>query len=176
MSVTLLSGPPSRGASSGAACRWPLTKTQLIYGRTRPTRIVGMNEVLLAPMKTFISAYRNRRTPCFHDWSTDGCSAPLVKPEPMFSRPCFRHDWGYRTLRSADKRYGRGSIWNEPNKAAVDTRFLYDMRLECKVRHLSFFQDTNCKNKASMYYLAVAKYHGSFDTYTDWVEYLIPLD
>ena len=63
------------------------------------------------------------------DWSTDYCSAPLVGSSGAsfdFSEACLRHDFGYRN-------YDRLGIF-ERRKAAVDDRFLADMRDHCAAR------------------------------------------
>jgi hypothetical protein len=72
------------------------------------------------------------------DWSTDGCSAPLVGDTGRsfdFRAACRRHDFGYRNLRLLERRYGRGATyWNHTNRRAVDERFRTDMLAHCATR------------------------------------------
>jgi hypothetical protein len=161
--------------AQAARCRWPADTAQLVFGRTSPTRIFGMNDVLTAPMPAFRQTFRKHANPCFHVWKSEGCVMPVRLPsEPAFLNSCLRRDWGYRTLKAADRHYGGHALWNRYNKAAVDTRFLADMRAKCASQHLAPTQLQRCLQRASLYYLA-ASTHG-LDTYKLWVDYLLPFD
>ena len=74
------------------------------------------------PLATF-SAARATADPWF-DWSTDGCSAPLIGDTGRsfdFGEACVRHDFGYRNLKLLENRYGSGqTYWNAANRKRVD--------------------------------------------------------
>lgn len=56
------------------------------------------------------------------DWSTDGCSAPIVQSTGRsfdFYNACRRHDFGYRNMsRIKDSR-----VWNEALRLRIDGQF-----------------------------------------------------
>ncbi len=68
------------------------------------------------------------------DWSTDGCSAPVVGNEGRsfnFRRACVRHDFGYRN-------YKRLGTFDETTRLALDERFRLDMIESCAPRRRTF--------------------------------------
>ncbi|MGB8858462.1 MAG: phospholipase A2 [Ilumatobacteraceae bacterium] len=91
------------------------------------------------------------------DWSSDGCSAPLVGDTGLsfnFRDPCRRHDFGYRNLQLLERRYGRGSTyWNGTNRRRVDQQFLADMKAHCRGRAITL--QAQCFGWAETYYAAV---------------------
>ena len=91
------------------------------------------------------------------DWSTDGCSAPLLGDRGTaydFLMPCMRHDFGYRNLHRLEHRYGRGhTFWNGINRRRVDQQFLADMKHHCRTR--IFWRQPACFVYAYTYYAAV---------------------
>ena len=68
--------------------------------------------VFQTPIREFDrSRFMWRRQHRWFDWSTDGCSAPLVGGEGRsfnFVAACRRHDFGYRNLKLLDQRYNCG--------------------------------------------------------------------
>jgi hypothetical protein len=89
------------------------------------------------------------------DWSTDGCSAPLVGNTGRsfdFTASCARHDFGYRNLRQLEDRYGVDD-WNSTSRKQVDQQFLEDMRAHCHGR--SFLLRPTCYAWAQTFYTAV---------------------
>jgi hypothetical protein len=91
------------------------------------------------------------------DWSSDGCSAPLVGDTGLsfnFRDPCRRHDFGYRNLRLLERRYAAGDgYWNGTNRLLVDRQFLADMKAHCRTRALTL--RVQCYGWAQAYYAAV---------------------
>ena len=82
------------------------------------------------------------------DWSTDGCSAPVVGSSGAsfdFTQACLRHDFGYRN-------YDRLGVFSE-QKHAVDLRFLADMSDHCLARPLG--ERERCLRWARLFYAAV---------------------
>ncbi len=89
------------------------------------------------------------------DWSTDGCSAPLVGNTGRsfdFTAACHRHDFGYRNLRRLEDRYGVDD-WNSATRKQVDQQFLADMRVHCHGR--AFLLRATCYAWAQTFYAAV---------------------
>ncbi len=64
------------------------------------------------------------------DWSTDGCSAPIVQSTGRsfdFYNACRRHDFGYRNMsRLKDCR-----VWNAKQQLHIDGQFRKDARASC---------------------------------------------
>lgn len=64
------------------------------------------------------------------DWSTDGCSAPIVQSTGRsfdFYNVCRRHDFGYRNM----SRFKNGRVWNEALRLRIDGQFRKDARASC---------------------------------------------
>jgi len=104
-------------------------------------------------IKAFTTAVRSGDT--WFDWSTDGCSAPLVGNTGRsfdFTAACHRHDFGYRNLRRLEDRYGVDE-WNSATRKEVDQQFLADMRAHCHGR--SFLLRPTCYAWAQTFYAAV---------------------
>ena len=101
-----------------------------------------------APLDEFI-AYRDSPDRDDRlDFSTDGCSAPVIGSTGIsfdFTNPCLRHDFGYRNY----KDLGRF----EAEKARVDRQFYDDMVAHCRTR--SFLLRGRCMTWARRYYSAV---------------------
>ena len=102
-----------------------------------------------APLDEFLdyrnSAERDGRL----DFSTDGCSAPVVGSTGLsfdFTDACLRHDFGYRNY----KALGRF----DKEKGRVDRRFYDDMRDHCATR--SVFLRPSCEMWAQRFYAGVA--------------------
>lgn len=111
------------------------------------------------PLAQFIAATRTGDR--WFDWSSDGCSAPLVGSTGLsfdFTDSCRRHDFGYRNLKLLDRRYGLGRFWNAANRRRVDDRFLADMLGHCATR--SVLLRSSCERWARTYYTAVRWFGG----------------
>jgi hypothetical protein len=107
------------------------------------------------PLDTFVSFVAVPRDHWF-DWTTDGCSAPLVGNTGRsfdFTKACRRHDFGYRNLRLLDARYGRGRFWTSAQRTRVDRAFRTDMRADCSER--PWWEQSTCLNWAEIYFRAV---------------------
>jgi hypothetical protein len=113
------------------------------------------------PMAGFVAAEARALAPAtsdhWFDWTTDGCSAPLVGDTGLsfnFRSSCRRHDFGYRNLQLLERRYGRGrTFWNATNRRRVDQQFLADMKAHCRTR--SIFLMPRCFAWAETFYAAV---------------------
>ena len=107
-------------------------------------------------LKTFTSQYLSiRRTNTALDWTTDGCSAPLIGDSGRsfdFRLPCLRHDFGYRNFKSHD-------LFNGETRLQIDDRFRQDLDESCRPRMRSF--KVRCLAWAEIYYAAVRAVGGS---------------
>ena len=64
------------------------------------------------------------------DWTTDGCSAPIVQSTGRsfdFYNACRRHDFGYRNM----SRFKNGRLWSEALRLRIDGQFRKDARTSC---------------------------------------------
>lgn len=122
-----------------------------------PAHVVTESLVFTKPLKTFIatadSAQRDKRL----DWTTDGCSAPVIGSTGRtfnFYNACRRHDFAYRNFSRLDK----GKWWNEDMRARVDAVFKKDMTSDCSTR--STLIQKSCLAWVNIFYEAVRAYAG----------------
>ena len=125
-----------------------------VHSATVDWRFV-QHQLFEVPLGEFIAASSGGDR--WYDWSTDGCSAPMVGDTGVsfdFRNPCRRHDFGYRNLRLLDRRYGVGGpFWIHDNRRRVDQQFLADMSAHCRTR--SILLQPACFGWARVYYAAV---------------------
>ncbi len=91
------------------------------------------------------------------DWSTDGCSAPVVGSSGRsfdFYNACRRHDFGYRNF----SRIKNGALWTSTMRARVDAQFKRDMQSDCAKRPVT--ERTNCIGWMDLFYNMVRAYAG----------------
>ncbi|MEI8239953.1 MAG: phospholipase A2 [Actinomycetota bacterium] len=143
-SILTVVSPVSAGPSHSASNDWGFVR----------------HELWAEPLASFIADTKHPDT--WFDWSTDGCSAPLLGGHGAtydFRDPCRRHDFGYRNLRLLERRYGTGrTYWNADVRRLVDRQFLVDMMGSC--RHRSIFIRSICSLWAHIYYFAVRAFGG----------------
>ena len=85
----------------------------------------------------------------FLDWTTDGCSAPVVGNEGRsfnFTHACVRHDFGYRNI----KRLGQ---FNEVVRTNLDEQFRRDLESSCAPQVRT--RKIRCLMWAETFYVAV---------------------
>ena len=89
--------------------------------------------VFRTPLATFISTANSSTRDARLDWSSDGCSAPIIESTGRtfdFRNACRRHDFGYRNYSRLDN----GTKWTSALRARVDAVFLKDMHADCARR------------------------------------------
>jgi hypothetical protein len=89
--------------------------------------------VFRTPLATFISTADSPTRDARLDWSSDGCSAPIIESTGRtfdFRNACRRHDFGYRNYSRLDN----GTKWTSALRARVDAVFLKDMHVDCARR------------------------------------------
>ena len=89
------------------------------------------------------------------DWSTDGCSAPIVQSTGRsfdFYDACRRHDFGYRNM----SRFKNGRVWSQALRLRIDKQFRKDARASCvfKIR----LTKMQCLTWAETYFRAVRSF------------------
>jgi hypothetical protein len=83
------------------------------------------------------------------DWTTDGCSAPVVGGEGRsfnFTQACVRHDFGYRNT----KRLGQ---FDEMVRTKLDEQFRRDLESSCATQVRT--RKIRCLMWAETFYVAV---------------------
>jgi hypothetical protein len=123
---------------STSALASPVNVTERLVFRTSLVRFVQIAD----------SGDRDARL----DWSTDGCSAPVVRSTGRsfdFTEACRRHDFAYRNLARLDG----GRHWTARMRSRVDSVFLRDMRSNCGARPR--VARSSCRNWATLFYKVV---------------------
>lgn len=108
--------------------------------------------VLKESLVTFLAAAASPDRDSRLDWSSDGCSAPVVESTGRtfdFTDACRRHDFGYRNI----GRLENGRRWNARMRADVDAVFRRDMRAHCAKRPT--VSRVACRTWAEVYYRVV---------------------
>ena len=122
----------------------------LAPGPARPSPRSQVARLIDAPLPVFLAERSSPRRDARLDWSTDGCSAPVVGSEGRsfdFLGPCLRHDFGYRNLE-------RLGLFTSRAKRHVDDVFLADMRAACDRRRAKLVR-TGCRGWAQLFFWAV---------------------
>jgi hypothetical protein len=89
------------------------------------------------------------------DWSTDGCSAPIVQSTGRsfdFFNACRRHDFGYRNM----SRLKNGHVWSEALRLRIDEQLRKDMRSSCTTRDV--ISRTQCFVWAETFFRTVRRF------------------
>ena len=122
-----------------------------------PAHVVAESLVFSKPLKSFIAiADANNRDKRL-DWTTDGCSAPVIGSTGRtfnFYNACRRHDFAYRNFSRLEK----GKWWTETFRARVDAVFKKDMASDCAAR--SLIDKRSCMAWVNIFYEAVRAYSG----------------
>lgn len=114
-------------------------------------RLAFVEHEIAAPLAVFLRD-RGAADPRF-DWSTDGCSAPVVGSRGVtfdFYDACLRHDFGYRNLKAL-------GAFDDARKLRVDQQFLDDMRASCGRRSHRVVR-ARCRDWALLFYLGVRRF------------------
>lgn len=113
--------------------------------------------VFRSTLATFVRTADSKTRDSRLDWSTDGCSAPVVGSTGRsfdFYNACRRHDFAYRNLGKFDN----GKLWTAPLRARVDAIFKKDMLNDCAKRTPSM--RTSCRSWVDLFYSVVRAYAG----------------
>ncbi|MEK7293057.1 MAG: phospholipase A2, partial [Actinomycetota bacterium] len=83
------------------------------------------------------------------DWTTDGCSAPIVGESGRsfnFRHACMRHDFGYRNYKARD-------MFTTDARVRIDTQFRQDLDATCGPKIRTF--KIRCIAWAEIFFTAV---------------------
>jgi hypothetical protein len=127
-------------------------------GAPRPPHAATVARQMLfaASLEHFIAVADSPRRDPRLDWSSDGCSAPVVGGTGAsfdFTESCRRHDFGYRNL----KRLDGGRHWSEEMRRRVDEQFRDDMRASCTG---SLTKRARCAGWSEIFYRSVRIFSG----------------
>jgi hypothetical protein len=124
---------------------------------TPPAHVVAESLVFKKPLKTFVAVAEDPKRDERLNWTTDGCSAPIIGSSGRtfnFYDACRRHDFAYRNF----SRLNSGKLWNESFRARVDAVFKKDMSADCVKR--SALDKRSCMAWVNIFYEAVRAYSG----------------
>lgn len=108
--------------------------------------------VFRTSLASFVETADSERRDARLDWTTDGCSAPLVESTGRsfdFTKACRRHDFAYRNIARLDG----GQHWTSRMRSRVDSVFLRDMQRDCAARPR--VTRTTCRNWAALFHSVV---------------------
>jgi len=106
-------------------------------------------------LPTFVATADSPEHDARLDWTTDGCSAPIVQSTGRsfdFYNACRRHDFGYRNM----SRLKNGRLWSQALRLRIDEQFRKDARASCtsKLR----LTKVQCLAWAETYFRAVRSF------------------
>ena len=134
----------------------PAASAQVLPAAPVPVLVTATDALVAAPVDAFMAARAVQAGPPGLDWSSDGCSVPVVT-EPERSMPqgfdflpaCEHHDFGYRN----QKAQGR---FTEDSRHALDDRFRAEMGAVCGQQSGWFgYRERLCDHIADDYYFWV---------------------
>ena len=108
-------------------------------------------------LATFVKEADSPKRDARMDWTTDGCSAPVVGSTGRsfnFYNACRRHDFGYRNY----SKIKNGTLWTAALRAQVDAVFKRDMNADCAKRNAA--ERANCLGWMDLFYNVVRTYAG----------------
>ena len=104
------------------------------------------------PLQQFIAESESPLRDARLNWTTDGCSVPLVRSTGRsfdFYTACHRHDFGYRNM----PHINGGKHWTLSMRRRIDSLFRTDMRIDCALRPR--ITRAACRAWAETFYRAV---------------------
>ena len=120
-----------------------------------PAHAVANSLVFQKSLKTFISSADRANRDQRLNWTTDGCSAPIIGSSGRtfnFYDACRRHDFAYRNFLRLDN----GKWWTESFRTRVDAVFKRDMTADCVKR--TVIDKRSCMAWVKIFYEAVRAY------------------
>jgi len=123
-----------------------------------PAHAVAESLVFQKSLKTFISTAERANRDQRLNWTTDGCSAPIIGSSGRtfnFYDACRRHDFAYRNFQRLDN----GKWWTESFRTRVDAVFKKDMTTDCVKR--TAIDKRSCMAWVKIFYEAVRAYSGT---------------
>lgn len=122
-----------------------------------PAHTIAHRVMFRDSLKSFIAVAHSNNRDSRLDWTTDGCSAPIVGNSGRtfdFTQACHRHDFGYRNFKTLHN----GKWWTPQLRHRIDRVFLTDMNQDCAARTKS--TKRFCRAWARTYFRIVRAYGG----------------
>ena len=122
-----------------------------------PAHVVAESLVFNKSLQTFIGVADATDHDKRLNWTTDGCSAPIIGSSGRtfdFLNACRRHDFAYRNFARLDN----GKWWTEKLRARIDAVFKKDMAADCATRNV--IDKKSCVGWMNIFYEAVRAYAG----------------
>ncbi|CAB4556089.1 MAG: hypothetical protein F2545_02615 [Actinobacteria bacterium] len=122
-----------------------------------PPHAVAHTMMFRTALASFIATAQSSTRDQRLDWTTDGCSAPIVGSTGRtfdFTHACQRHDFGYRNFKAL---HG-GKWWTSSLRHRIDRVFQSDMYAHCAARTRT--ARNVCRTWAKTFYRAVRTYAG----------------
>jgi hypothetical protein len=116
-----------------ALCVFVVTACVSVSAPPPSPQKVAEKLVFQSSLASFVRTADSEEKDARLDWSTDGCSAPVVGSTGRtfdFYDACRRHDFAYRNL----KKLENGKLWTSALRARVDAVFKRDMLQDCAKR------------------------------------------
>lgn len=138
-------------------CTLVVTACFSVSTPSRPPQDVARSLVFDRSLSSFIATANSRDRDPRLDWTTDGCSAPVVGSTGRtfdFYDACRRHDFGYRNFRTLLD----GKLWTAALRARIDSVFKKDMLANCARRVGT--AKASCIGWADTFYQFVRAYAG----------------
>jgi hypothetical protein len=129
----------------------------MISASTPPPVAIAHSVMFRTSLKNFVALAHSLHRDARLDWSTDGCSVPIIKSTGRtfdFTDACHRHDFGYRNF----KVLNNGKWWTSSMRHRIDKVFHQDMLRDCRQRVRS--AKTLCRAWANTFYRTVRAYAG----------------
>lgn len=138
-------------------CTFFVTACLSVSAQQTPPHIVVDTLMFRQPLSAFIKEADSPKHDTRLDWTTDGCSAPVVGSTGRtfdFYNACRRHDFAYRNY----ARIQSGKLWTSVLRARVDAVFKKDMLADCTRRPIA--DRASCKGWMDLFYSVVRTYAG----------------
>lgn len=135
-----------------------LSATPTTTSLSQPSPQAVLERLLFrSSLATFVKEADSPKRDARMDWTTDGCSAPVVGSTGRsfnFYNACRRHDFGYRNY----SKIKNGTLWTTTLRARVDAVFKRDMNADCAKRNAT--ERANCLGWMDLFYNVVRTYAG----------------
>ena len=134
-----------------------LVVAAVISASTPPPLAVAHSVMFRTSLNNFVTLAHSSHRDARLDWSTDGCSVPIIKSTGRtfnFTNACHRHDFGYRNF----KILNNGKWWTSSMRHRIDRVFRADMYRDCATRTRTMRKI--CRAWARTFYRAVRTYAG----------------
>ncbi len=134
-----------------------LVVAAIVSASTPPPLATVHSAMFRLSLKSFVALAQSPDHDSRLDWTTDGCSAPVVGSTGRtfdFTHACHRHDFGYRNF----KTLSNGKWWTSSMRQRIDNVFYKDMLRDCSQRVKS--AKRLCRAWAKTFYRAVRAYAG----------------